>query len=160
MQTILELKRIDLWTLFKVAFFVYAVLGLIGGFFYLFFVLLATGIGGALIEEELPNFGLLGGALGIIMMPVLAFIYGAIGSVIATICGAIINLIMKATGGVKFDVDVVEVGGAVPAPATAGAPAPAAPSPPPPPPTQPPPAGPTTPVEGGTPPSGPPGPEV
>jgi hypothetical protein len=113
MQTVIEVKRIDLWTLFKVSFFVYAILGLIGGFFYLFFMMIATGIGGALVEEELPSFGLLGGALGIILMPILAFLYGAVGSVMATICAAIINLIMKGTGGVRFDVDVAQVGGFV-----------------------------------------------
>ncbi len=111
MQTVIEVRRIDLWTLFKVSFFVYALLGLIGGFFYLFFMMLASSIGTALIEEEFPSFGLLGGAVGIIMMPVLGFLYGAIGSVTTTICGAIINLIMKASGGVKFDVDVLPVAG-------------------------------------------------
>jgi hypothetical protein len=119
MRTTIEVKRIDLWTLFKVAFFVYAVLGLIGGFFYLFFMMIATGIGGAFVEEEIPNLGLLGGALGIILMPIVAFVYGAIGSVILTICAAIINLIMKATGGIKLDVDVFGLGGVVQASAAA-----------------------------------------
>jgi hypothetical protein len=138
MQTIIEVKRIDLWTLFKVTFFVYALLGLIGGFFYLFFMMVVTGIGGALFEDEMPDLGMLGGVLGIVLMPVLAFVYGAIGSVMATICGAIINLIMKATGGIKFDVAVTEVGGFMQAPAV---PAPGASPPPPPPgPTTPPPA--------------------
>ena len=153
MQTVIEVKRIDLWTLFKVSFFVYAVLGLIGGFFYLFFMMLATGIGGALFEEEIPNLGMLGGVLGIVLMPVLAFVYGAIGSVVATIFGVIINLIMKATGGMKFDVTVTEVGGiiqspAVPAPGTS-------PLPPPPPATQPPQAGPASQPSGGGEPEGP-----
>ncbi len=143
MQTVIEVKRIDLWTLFKVSFFVYAVLGLIGGFFYLFFMMLATGIGGAFIDEEFPNLGMLGGVLGIVLMPVLAFVYGAIGSVVATIFGAIINLIMKATGGVKFDVTVTEVGGIIQSPAVpAPGASPPTPPPPPPPVTQPPLAGP------------------
>jgi hypothetical protein len=129
MQTVIEVRRIDLWTLFKVSFFVYAVLGLIGGFFYLFFMMLVTGIGGALIEEELPGVGLLGGFLGLLLMPVLAFVYGAIGSVMVTICGAIVNLIMKGTGGVKFDIDVWPVRGLVQAPAAA-APQPATGAPP------------------------------
>jgi hypothetical protein len=111
MQTNIEVRRIDLWSLFKVSFFVYALLGLIGGFFYLFFMMLASTIGSAIIEEEFPNIGLLGGAVGIVLMPVIAFLYGAIGSVTTTICGAIINVIMKASGGVKFDVDVLPVEG-------------------------------------------------
>jgi hypothetical protein len=135
-QTIVEVRRIDLWALFKVSFFVYAILGLIGGFMYLFFMMIATGIGGAFLEEEIPNFGLLGGAIGIILMPVLAFLYGAMGSVAATICGAIINLIIKATGGLKFDVDIVQL---------AGMTAPSAPLPPPTPVSEPPQSGPSTP---------------
>jgi hypothetical protein len=157
MQTVIEVKRIDLFTLFKVSFFVYAVLGLIGGFFYLFFMMLASGIGGAFIDEEFPNLGMLGGVLGIVLMPVLAFVYGAVGSVMATICGAIINLIMKATGGMKFDVTVTEVGGFVRSPAvpTPSASPPPQPPPPPPPVTQPPHAGPASPAPGGGEPEGP-----
>ena len=154
MQTVIEVKRIDLWTLFKVSFFVYAVLGLIGGFFYLFFMMVATGIGGAFLDEEIPNFGMLGGVLGIVLMPVLAFVYGAIGSVVATIFGVIINLIMKATGGMKFDVTVTEIGGIVQAPAVP-APGTSPPPPPTPPVTQPPHAGPASPPSGGGEPEGP-----
>jgi hypothetical protein len=137
-QTIVEVRRIDLWALFKVSFFVYAILGLIGGFMYLFFMMIATGLGSAFLEEEIPNFGLLGGAIGIILMPILAFLYGAMGSVAATICGAIINLIIKATGGLKFDVDIAPVEGMT---------VPAAPMPPPPPPpvSDPPQSGPAAP---------------
>ena len=127
MQTTLEVRRIDLWTLFKVSFFVYALIGLIGGFFFLFAMLLASTIGTAIIQEEIPSFGLLGGAVGIILMPVFGFLFGAIGAVAMTILGAIVNLIMKASGGIKFDVDVLPVAGLMqPTP-----PAPAAPMPPP-----------------------------
>jgi len=118
MKTILEVKRIDLFSLFKIAFFLYAGLGLIFGFFYAFFLLLASGIGGAFLEEELPNFGFLGGVLGIILVPILAFLYGAIGSVIATIIGGILNLVMKGVGGLKVDVDIAQPAGAVPSSVT------------------------------------------
>ena len=148
MQTVIEVRRIDLWTLFKVSFFVYALLGLIGGFFYLFFMMLASSIGSAIIEEEFPSFGLLGGAVGIIMMPVFGFLYGAIGSVTTTICGAIINLIMKASGGVKFDVDVLPVAGLMQQPVPSAPLRPPAPTAPPHPGTAPPTA------------SGPPGPQA
>ena len=127
MQTTLEVRRIDLWTLFKVSFFVYALMGLIGGLFYLFIMLLASTIGTAIIEEELPSFGLLGGALGIILMPVFGFLNGAIGAVATTIGGALVNLIMKAGGGVKFDVDMLPVAGLMQPPP----PLPAVPMPPP-----------------------------
>jgi hypothetical protein len=136
MQTVIEVKRIDLWTLFKLSFFAYAVVGLIGGFFYLFIMMVASGIGSAFLEEEIPNFGLLGGAVGLIMMPVLGFLYGAIGAVTTTITAAIINLIMKAAGGLKFDVDVLPVAGLM-QPATA-TPPPLQPPPPPRPSTGPP----------------------
>jgi hypothetical protein len=54
----------------------------------------------------LPNFGLLGGVLGIILVPVFAFLYGAMGSVFATIIGGIINLVMKGAGGLKLEVNL------------------------------------------------------
>jgi hypothetical protein len=143
MQTIVEVRRIDLWALFKVSFFVYAILGLVGGFVYLFLLMIASSIGSAFIEEEIPNFGLLGGAIGIILMPILAFLFGAMGSVGATVFGAIFNLIIKATGGLKFDVDYIPVEGLmIPAPPLSPMPPPPS-SPPPPPGLYP--AGPATP---------------
>ncbi len=105
-------------------------------------------IGSAFIEEEIPNFGLLGGAVGIILMPILAFLYGAMGSVAATVFGAVINLIIKVTGGLKFDVDIFPVEGLM----TPAAPMPPLPSSPPQPPPVPDPAGPAT--------TGPTGPQV
>ena len=146
MRSVLEVKRIDLFSLFKIAFFVYAGLGLIFGFFYAFFLFLATGIGGAFIEDELPNFGLLGGVLGIVLVPVLAFLYGAIGSVIATIIGGILNLVMKAVGGLKMDVEIFQPTGAVPSAVTVPETRPVSPGGPQ---QTPPTAGPPRPDEGG-----------
>ena len=149
MRSSIEIKRIDLWSLFKVAFLVYAALGLIGGLFYAFFLFLATGLGGAFLEEELPHFGLLGGVLGIILVPVIAVFYGAIGSVFATIVGGIFNLAVKISGGPKFDIDMWQPGGFVQTGVVGTGVPPQAPPPTgqPTPPTSPPPqsGGPTTP---------------
>jgi hypothetical protein len=112
MRNTIEVKRVDLWSLFKVAFCAYGFLGVIGGLFYLGFMLLLTGFGSTFLEEEFPKFGLLGGVVGIIIVPAFAFLYAAIGGMFAVIMGAIVNLIMKATGGVKFDVDMPLVRGA------------------------------------------------
>jgi len=106
MRSTIEVRRVDLWSLFKISFCAYGFLGIIGGLFYLGFVLLLTGFGSTFLEEEFPRLGLLGGVLGIIMVPAFAFLYAAIGGMFAVIMGAIVNLIMRFTGGLKLDVDM------------------------------------------------------
>jgi hypothetical protein len=106
METKLEVKRIELWSLFKIAFFIYAAIGLVVGMFYGFFLLLATALENALIEEGFPDFGLIGGVLGLVLIPVIALFYGAIGSVFVTIVGFLYNLFAGFVGGVRFDTQV------------------------------------------------------
>jgi len=125
MRSTVEVKRVDLWSLFKISFCAYGFLGIIGGLFYLGFVLLLTGFGSTFLEEEFPRLGLLGGVLGIIMVPAFAFLYGAIGGMFAVIMGAVVNLIMRLTGGLKLDVDMPVLRGlfeAAPASSTSAAP--------------------------------------
>ena len=54
MPTKLEIRRIDLWSIFKLAFMVYAVIGLIVGVFYGFFLLLANAL--TSFSDEIPEF--------------------------------------------------------------------------------------------------------
>jgi len=48
----------------------------------------------------------LGGVLGIFLVPVMAFFYGAFSSVMITIGGALFNLAARFTEGIGFDADV------------------------------------------------------
>ena len=113
MQTKLEVKRIELWSLFKIGFFIYGALGLVAGLFYGFFLLIANVLEGALIAEGFPELGLLGGVLGLILIPLIALFYGAVGSVFVTIIGFLYNLFAGFVGGVRLDTQV-DVGPAPP----------------------------------------------
>jgi hypothetical protein len=106
MQTKLEIKRIELFSLFKIAFFIYALIGLVAGLFYGFFLLAATFLEHAFIEDGFPEFGVLGGVLGLILIPVIALFYGAIGSVFVTIVGFLYNVFAGFVGGVRLDTQV------------------------------------------------------
>ena len=105
MRTRLEIKRIELFSLFKITFFVYAAIGLVVGIFYGFFLLAATMLENRFIEEGFPAFGLLGGALGLVLIPVIAVFYGALGSVFVTIVGFLYNVFAGFVGGVRLETD-------------------------------------------------------
>ncbi|MFQ5510977.1 MAG: hypothetical protein ACE5EO_03935 [Candidatus Krumholzibacteriia bacterium] len=131
MRALIEIKRIELWSLFKIAFVLYAALGLLLGIVYGFFILVAGGLQTALLGEDFPQFGILGGLLGIVLIPVFAVFYGAIGSVFVTIGGFIFNVVVGMAGGLRVETDVVSMGqpaeASMPAaPATPGPPAPPA----------------------------------
>lgn len=106
MRKNVEVKRIDLFSLFKIAFMIFAGLGLLGGFIAAFILLMIGGIGNAfMLEEEMIPVGLLGGVVGIIVIPLVAmFFYGSVGSIGATIVGAVYNLVARFAGGVKLEI--------------------------------------------------------
>jgi len=105
MRTRLEIKRIELFSLFKIAFFVYAAIGLVVGIFYGFFLLAGTMLGNAYLDEGLPELGLFGGVLGLVLIPVIAVFYGALGSVFVTIIGFLYNVFAGFAGGVCLETD-------------------------------------------------------
>jgi len=108
LRTRLEIKRIELFSLFKIAFFIYAIIGLVVGLIYGFVVLVADGFQSAFLGDEFPQLGMLSGVIGLLAIPFVAMIYGMVGSVFVTICGAVFNLISAAVGGLRFET-VVEV---------------------------------------------------
>jgi hypothetical protein len=116
MRTRIEIRRVDVWALFKVGFLLYAAIGLLIGLFYWFVLVVAGGIGSAfLAEEDLPNLGILGGVLGIVLVPVMAFFYGAICGLMAVIVGALFNLITQWSGGIVIEGEIVDPTHASPA---------------------------------------------
>ena len=105
----LELKRVDIGSLFKVAFVLYAVLGLVAGLMVaLVFMMMGT-LGSFLSEEGIPGFGVVTGAAGVVAVPVLSMIYGIMGSIVVTIIGLLYNLAAGRVGGVKFEFDTKEI---------------------------------------------------
>jgi len=105
MRTRLEIKRVDLWSLFKLSFLLYAACGLIVGLFYGFFLVLASALD-LMANVDFPELGMFTGILGVLVVPMMVLFYGAFGSVTTTITGAFYNMFASMAGGLKIDVDV------------------------------------------------------
>lgn len=101
------IRHFDLWSLFKMAFVLYATLGFIAGMFYGMIIAVVGSIGG-FFGEDLPGLGRLSGVIGIVAIPVLAMVYGVVGSFVITIGGALYNVAARWTGGLKLSVDVTD----------------------------------------------------
>jgi hypothetical protein len=101
------IKRFDLWSLFKMAFVLYATLGFIAGLFY-GMIIAVVGSLGTYWGEDLPGLGALSGAIGVIAVPVLAMVYGVMGSFVVTIGGALYNVAARWAGGLKVGIDVAD----------------------------------------------------
>jgi hypothetical protein len=106
MRTNLRITRIDLWSLFKVAFLLYAGIGVVVGLFYWFILMVAGSLGTVFAEEEIPGLGVLGGVLGVFLVPIMAFFYGAFSSVMITIGAALFNVAVRFTDGLSFEAEV------------------------------------------------------
>ena len=109
MRTRFEIKRIELFSLFKLAFYIYAVIGLVFAIIYGFSLLVVGGIQSAIFGEAIPRLGTIGIVLGILAIPLIALAYGAVGSVFVTIGGWIFNAIAGAVGGLRVQAEVEEV---------------------------------------------------
>jgi hypothetical protein len=109
LRTRFEIKRIELFSIFKLAFYIYTVIGLIFAIIYGFFLLVVGGIQSAIFGEEIPRLGSIGIVLGVLAIPLIALAYGAVGSVFATIGGWIFNAIAGAVGGLRVQAEVEEV---------------------------------------------------
>jgi hypothetical protein len=109
LRTRFEIKRIELFSLFKLAFYIYAVIGLFFAIIYGFFLLVIGGIQSAVFGGEIPQLGAIGVVLGIMAIPIVALMYGAVGSVFMTIGGWLFNIIAGAVGGLRVQAEVEEV---------------------------------------------------
>jgi hypothetical protein len=101
---VFELKKLEVWSCVKIAFFLYGVLGLIVGIFYAiflaFFSTFLRNFGGADFESLTPAFT---GFLGIFMIIFLAFFYAVIGAIATAVMVWIYNLLAKLIGGIKMN---------------------------------------------------------
>jgi len=109
LRTRLEIKRIELFSLFKLSFFIYAVIGLFFAIIYGLFFLMIGGVQSAIFGEEIPSLGAIGVVFGILAMPLIALVYGALGSVFMTIAGLIFNVVAGSAGGLRVHAEVEEV---------------------------------------------------
>jgi hypothetical protein len=109
LRTRLEIKRIELFSLFKLAFYIYAVIGLFFAIVYGFFLLAVGGIQSAIFGDGIPRLGGIGIVLGILAIPFIALAYGVVGSVFMTIGGWVFNAIAGSVGGLRLHAEVEEV---------------------------------------------------
>jgi hypothetical protein len=96
-----EIKKIDVWSVVKIAFFLYGIFGLLFGLFY---AILLSVLGGILSQfgPEFESMGGLTGILGIFMAFFLALFYAVIGAVFTALFTWIYNLLAKGLGGIRF----------------------------------------------------------
>ena len=109
MKARLEIKRVELFSVFKLAFYIYAVIGLFISIIYGFFLLVLGGIQNAVFGGDIPDFGVLGIVLATLALPIVALMYGAVASVFITIGFWIFNQIAGAVGGLRVVAEVEEV---------------------------------------------------
>ncbi len=103
-----EISRFDLMSLFKVAFLLYATLGLVAGLFYGLVIMVVGQLGSFLGGEDFPGLRYLSGMVGVVAIPALAIMYGILGSVVVMIGGALYNVAARLVGGVKMDVAAMD----------------------------------------------------
>ncbi len=104
-------SKIDLWSLFKIAFVLYATLGFVAGLFY-GAIIAFIGSFSSMWGEDMHGLGRITGALGIVAVPVLALVYGVIGSIFVTIGGALYNVAARFVGGLRITVETTDASGA------------------------------------------------
>jgi hypothetical protein len=99
-----EIRRIDVWSVVKISFFIYGIFGLIFGLFY---AALLSMLGGFLSQMGGEFGGLQGlsGAVGIVGAFFMALFYAVLGAVVTAIFTWIYNLLAKGLGGIRFDLE-------------------------------------------------------
>ena len=116
MRRTLELKHVEIGSLFKVAFLLYVVLGLVAGLFFGMALWMMGSLTSFLGEEHIPGLRLISGMAGFVAIPVMAMCYGIVGSIVVSIIGLLYNFAASKMGGVKLE---FETGEAAPVPTAA-----------------------------------------
>jgi len=106
---IYQIRRVNVWSLMKVAFVIFAVLGLIVGLFYaIFFAFMGQmmELGG---PSELSRMsGLFSGIMGIFVGLFLAIFYAVFGSLMTAFFAGLYNLLARGFGGIELHLETQE----------------------------------------------------
>jgi hypothetical protein len=98
-----EIKGLDIGSVVKVAFVLYVAIGIVVGVVYL---IVSFFLGGLLNYGYGPHDAWLGrtvaAGLGILMIPVMALLYGFLGAIGGLIFALLYNVIARTVGGVKI----------------------------------------------------------
>jgi hypothetical protein len=101
-----EIRKIHVWSVMKVAFVIFGVLGLIVGLFYIiFFAFMGRMMELAAPQEFGRMAGLFGGALGVIAAFFLAVFYAVFGSLMTAFLVGIYNLLARGFGGIELQLE-------------------------------------------------------
>ncbi len=99
-----EIRRIDIWSVVKIAFILCGIFGFIAGILY---AMMLTMVGGFLSQMggEFDAMRGLTGAVSIFMVFFLAVFYAVLGAVFTAVFAWIYNLLARGLGGVKFHLE-------------------------------------------------------
>ncbi len=113
-----EIKRIDVWSVVRIAFILYGIFGLIFGLFYAVMLTMLGGIisqFGELSGEFGEMTGVFTGAVGILMAFFMALFYAVIGAIFTAIFVWLYNVLAKLTGGIRFHLEGEKTAAVAPA---------------------------------------------
>jgi len=99
----MRITRVSPVSVAKVAFVLYAIIGLIGGLFFAAFSLLGAAIGAAQHDAS-PLFGALFGVGAVLFFPIL---YGCLGALVGLIMSAFYNLVAGFVGGIELTLEPI-----------------------------------------------------
>ncbi|HVP57224.1 MAG TPA: DUF3566 domain-containing protein [bacterium] len=110
-----QIKRFDITSVVKISFVIYAILGMVVGLIY---VLVAV-LFGSLLDlsdafQGTELFRIAATGIGILLVPLFGVLYGVIGALGGLLGAAVYNLISKALGGVKLDLEMEGTEGSPP----------------------------------------------
>ena len=110
-----EIKKIDVWSVVKIAFILYGILGLIFGLFYAMILTMLGGILSQMGGEFGQISGFFTGAAGILMAFFMALFYAVVGAIFTAIFVWIYNVLAKLAGGIRFNLEGEKIATAAPA---------------------------------------------
>jgi hypothetical protein len=99
-----EIKKVDIWSMVKIAFVLGGIFGLFAGIMY---AMMLTMIGGLLSQMggEFGGMPGLTGAVGIVAIFFMVLFYAVVSAVVTAICTWIYNLLAKGMGGIRFHLE-------------------------------------------------------
>lgn len=112
---IYQIRRVNVWSLMKVAFVIFAVFGLLAGIFYAFFFAIMgqmMELGDAGEFSRMPGF--FSGVMGIFMILFLPVFYGVIGSLLTALFAGLYNLLARGFGGIELQLEPQELSSSQP----------------------------------------------
>ena len=128
------LRRVNVSSVFKVTFLLYALVGVVIAFFYIFLLVIAWGTGSRLMGPEMARFLRFGVGLtfvlGIFGVGFFGLFYAAISALITAAMAGLYNVAVGWTGGIRISLDPEMIAPALPAPPPPAPPAPDAATPP------------------------------